>query len=138
MAFKGPGDRTITLDNASTTPTDITAWVREIDGMEELDAENEDMTGPGDTKPVNRNSGFITAADVTIKFEQDTGGTYDARNDLLLNVGSTTTRTLLVTYSSGKTWSVETNIIKGKSHTPNKLETFVTITLRPTGSWTAA
>lgn len=139
MAYKGPGDRTITLDTWAGVPTDITYIVRSIEGVEDSEPVIEDATDVGDVRPTRRPSGFIETKEIQLELSQDTGGAYDARAQLLQHVGdNSATLTLLVTYSAGKTWAIEAYIGACKVNTPGKNETTLSVTLLPTGAPTTA
>ena len=136
MAYYGPSGRIISLTNQAAAPTDITALVRSITGIEDLTPVLEDVTGPADTRPVFRPTGFVAAADVVMVLDQDSGGAYDARSDLVANVGSTVARTLVITFSAGLTWTATCYIAKASTVTPNQLETHTEVTLKISGTWT--
>jgi len=135
--YYGPSGRTISLADQGTTPRDITALLRSITGIEDLTPTLEEVTGPGDTRPNFRPTGFVTAADVVMVLDEDVGGTYDARSDLVANVGSTVSRALVVTFATGLTWTATVYIAKAATVTPNMLETHVEATLKVSGSWTS-
>jgi hypothetical protein len=136
MAYYGPSGRTFSLTDQGATPRDITALIRTITGCEDLTATVEDVTGPADTRPVGRPTGFAACADVVMVVDQDTGGTWDARSDLVANIGSTVARTLVVTYSTGLAWTATLYIKNAKVMTPNMLETHVEATFQVSGTWT--
>lgn len=138
MAFKGPGDRTISVDTWAGAPTDVTSLVRSIEGIGEREPVVEEVTGVGATRPARRPSGFIETKPIKIVFSQDTGGAYDARSELMQHMGDNSAMiTVTCTYSAGKTDSIETYIGPCKVVTNAKNETFIEVELEPTGTETA-
>ena len=137
MAFYGPSGRLITMTAQGGGAGLTQATIRSVTGLEDLTPTIEDVTGPADTRPVSRPTGFVSAADVVFVVDQDTGGAYDARADLVANVGSATARTIVVTYSAGLTWTATAYIANAKVVTPNMLETHVEVTMKISGTWTS-
>lgn len=141
MAYRTPGNRTFSLDIPSGGAlVDITTLIRTIDGMEQFEATLEDVTGPGDTRPVLRNAGFGSWGDITLEVDwEDESATWDIREDIVNTISTWgTTRTFKALYFTGETFTIETLIKSCKPKTPNKGETAYTLVLTPTGSETIA
>lgn len=134
MALTGPADRTITIDNAAASPTDFTANITSITGVGEVENAIQELTGPGDVKPVHLPTGFASSSDIVVTFEGDLGGSPDPIAEFYET--QTGSRTFLMSYKTGWTFSVETYIVSAKPTVPNKELTMLEVTFRPTGTWT--
>lgn len=131
MARAGWDVLIVSFDNAAGSPVDMSQYVWEIDGMERL-AHLQETTAAGDDDEQHAFAGVKAMSPVTIK------GGYDdlaaSGPDVVFNaIGNVTTRTLTVTWKSGKTTSVETIIQKYKRMPRRKEFTTYEVTLQPTG-----
>ena len=114
MARAGSADIAVEFDDSGGTPRVISQYVTEISGLDS-EAKIEETTAMGDANVTQAPTGFKVNNDVTL------GGFYDdvalGPNALFIDVGNTTSRTLKVTWKTGKTSTVET-IIKKYSRKP--------------------
>ena len=130
---------TVQFDIAAGTLTAMTPYITEIGGID-VEALMEESTAFGDTAQKFLPSGILKAGQITL------GGYYDdtaaTGPDVVFNAPaptpSTASRTLTITFATGKTFTVETYIVKyTRTLTRNALTKF-TVTLQPTGIITEA
>lgn len=128
MAFSGPSDNELHIDNASAVLTD---WSASCVGSveEQVAATVEDKTPVNSEEPVNRSSGFKTMSDFTFSLDYTTL----TRAAFIGSEGST--RTVRTVDALGQ-MDVEAIIVSAKVARAPKVEAGpLELVLRPTGAW---
>jgi len=123
----------ISLDNP-TSPADISAYVTEIDGLER-EMVLQDVTAAGDDDEAHAPVGLKRAGQVTLRGPYDDAAA--SLNGVALNlVGVVASSTLLITWKSGKTSSVECFLSKISRKPSKGAFTQVEVVLQTTGAVT--
>ena len=134
MARVGWDVHAVSLDNSGGTPTDISAYVTEISGLER-EVVTQDVTAAGDDDEVHAPVGLKRASEVTLKGPYDDGAS--SLNGVAQGlVGLTASSTLLITWKSGKTSSFETFLVRYRRLPSKGSFTMVEVVLQPTGAVT--
>lgn len=134
MAVPGPTDRTYSIDDHSGTPS--TAWkiVGEPTGVGALEASLHDLTGPTSTAPVILPAGFTKGDDMVFVFQADVGGSPDPTASFHAAMG--TSRTILITFATGWTFSSEAYVKSAKPKTGVGQLSLLEVTFTLTGAQT--
>ena len=134
MARVGWDVLAVSLDNSGGTPTDISAYVTEIGGLER-EVVTQDVTAAGDDDEVHAPVGLKRAGQVTLRgpYNDDASSLNGIAQGL---VGLATSSTLLTTWKSGKTSSVETFLVHYRRLPSKGSFTMVEVVLQPTGAVT--
>jgi hypothetical protein len=131
MARAGWDVLIVSFDNAAGSLLDMSQYVWEINGFDR-EAFVQETTAAGDDDEQHAATGVKKVNPITIKGAYD--DTASTGPDVVFNaVGNTTTRTLTVTWKSGKTSSVETVIRKYMRGPTRKEFTTYEVELQPTG-----
>ena len=128
----GSNEVIVAFDDGSGNPQTMTPYIDTINGLD-VEALTEESTAFGDTWMKNLAVGVSKGADVTL------GGLYNdtatTGPDAIFNaIGAT--RTLTVTFATGKTFSCEVIIAKYSRTPARSALTKYTVLLRPTGTIT--
>ena len=124
----------VSLDDSGGTPTDISAYVTEIDGLER-EVVTQDVTAAGDDDEAHAPVGLKRAGQVTLRGPYDDTAT-SLNGICQALVGLATSSTLLITWKSGKTSSVETFLTRyGRKPSKGALH-MVEVVLQTTGAVT--
>lgn len=137
MTLPTPADRTISIDDNTPSLLNFTPLiVGDPGGIGGLEAALHELTGPGHSYPVHLPAGFTRAADITLTFQADVGGSSPADPTTAFYVNRGTSRTITVTYITNWTFSTESYIASATpSISPEQLG-LLTVVFRPTGTIT--
>lgn len=136
--FYGPSVRNVQVDGSDGTPYALgseTYQMLRSAKLVEKEQEVTSVTGPVDTSTVNRAEGFIKYSRFVIEIDYNRGSPLDHMTHWGPHlVGSTTTRTVTITFASGDTEAYECYFTKWAPKTDPKKTTVVMLEFQPDGT----